>query len=664
MSLKFLFLPVLCSVLSIVELSAQDVELRDSLEAAKVTALHRMQRETGAMLTTPETIRAMASPLGEGDALRWVQSLPGVATGADGTSAFFVRGGNSGGNLLTVDGIPVYGYSHVLGITNILPVEMIGSAGFVKGGFGGAQGNFSSSHIALRTEEPAADEGRRISATLNNFLSGASVSLPVGEQGSIVAAARLSPLSLEYQALKGLMQGGFGDLKGLGALVFDTYAKFSWRFNERNRISAWVLGSMDRYTFMTSDDSRERMGWGNLIGAVQSQHDLGWGRVELSASYNGYRSAQEQKKDFRAKEYNFSLQSTLDEICLSADGFIPFGHHFDVNVGVQGRFGFFAPVRAAMTSSRTKTFLLSAWLQANWKSEHLAAAAGTRLNHFRGQGVPDINVSAKWQPFPFLAMEGTFDRMSQYYHVLEGLPLGWSMDLIVPASAEMPAERMMQGYAGLELTFGKSQLSIGAFLREMDHIVYYKDAGDLFSGAQTSWADAAEVGKGDSRGIELLYEFCGRDFYAKASATLSKSMRKGFPTVNGGQPFHASFDRRWVADATLEWRRISLTFTYQDGNWVNGRGERFIAELPDEDPVMLEYFGTVNNHQMPPLIRLDAGYHLSWKWGQVSNDLNLGVCNLLNHFNPYTVYYDTREGVWKEMALLPILPNFSWRLSF
>ncbi|MCR5351556.1 MAG: hypothetical protein K6E35_03595 [Bacteroidales bacterium] len=116
--------------------------------------------------------------------------------------------------------------------------------------------------------------------------------------------------------------------------------------------------------------------------------------------------------------------------------------------------------------------------------------------------------------------------------------------------------------------------------------------------------------------------------------------------------------------AADEGRRISLTFTYQDGNWVNGRGERFIAELPDEDPVTLEYFGAVNNHQMPPHIRLDAGYRLSWKWGKVSNELNLGVCNLLNHFNPYAVYFDAREGVWKEMALLPILPNFSWRLSF
>lgn len=664
--MKIQYCLISCFILSLspLPLSAQEVELRDSLEAARITALRRMQRETGATLTTPEHIRATASPLGEGDALRWVQSLPGVATGADGTSAFYVRGGNSGGNLLTVDGIPVYGYSHVLGITSVLPSDMIESAGFVKGGFGGAQGNFSSSHIALHTATPDAGAPRKINVTLNNFLTGAGVSAPVGEKGSVLAAGRISPLSLEYQALKGLMQGGLGDLNGLGALVFDAYGKFTWRFNERNRVSSFVLGSMDRYSFLTSDGSDERMGWRNIIAAVQSHHELGRSQVDLSLSYNGYRSSQEQKKQFKSKDYSFLLSSALDEMTLSADAVFPIGRHVSLNAGASGRVALFAPVKAVTASDRTATFLLSGWLQGTWTSDHLEASAGTRLNLFRGIGMPDFNASAKWRPFPFLALEGTFDRISQYYHTLEGLPLGWTMDLIVPASAEMPAERLMQGYAGLELTFGKSLLTVGAFIREMENLIYYKDAGDLFNGIQTAWADAVDVGNGDARGIELMYEYSGRDFYAKASATLAKATRKDFPTVNEGRPFHAPFDRRVVASATVEWRRISLTFIYQDGNWVNGRGERYVVTLPDEESVALEYYGAVNNHQMPPVIRIDAGYRFQWQWGRTSHELSLGICNLLNHFNPYTVYYDTKEEVWKEMALLPILPNFSWRVEF
>ena len=67
---------------------------------------------------------------------------------------------------------------------------------------------------------------------------------------------------------------------------------------------------------------------------------------------------------------------------------------------------------------------------------------------------------------------------------------------------------------------------------------------------------------------------------------------------------------------------------------------------------------------MPPVIRLDAGYRLHFGKGRLKHELQLGVCNLLNRFNPYTVYYDTADEQWKELALLPILPNFSYKIIF
>ena len=79
---------------------------------------------------------------------------------------------------------------------------------------------------------------------------------------------------------------------------------------------------------------------------------------------------------------------------------------------------------------------------------------------------------------------------------------------------------------------------------------------------------------------------------------------------------------------------------------------------------MLDYYASVNNHQMPAVIRVDAGYQHVWQGKKLKHTLRIGVCNLLNHFNPFTVYYDTIDGTWKELALLPILPNFSYVVSF
>ena len=67
---------------------------------------------------------------------------------------------------------------------------------------------------------------------------------------------------------------------------------------------------------------------------------------------------------------------------------------------------------------------------------------------------------------------------------------------------------------------------------------------------------------------------------------------------------------------------------------------------------------------MPALVRLDIGYQLRWRRGRTAQELNLGVFNVLNHYNPFTIYYDTKEEVWKQLALIPILPNLSYRISF
>ena len=56
--------------------------------------------------------------------------------------------------------------------------------------------------------------------------------------------------------------------------------------------------------------------------------------------------------------------------------------------------------------------------------------------------------------------------------------------------------------------------------------------------------------------------------------------------------------------------------------------------------------------------------HLIDYYQKCSNALLLGVCNVTNHFNPFILYLDAESESWKEIALLPILPNFSWRVTF
>jgi hypothetical protein len=63
-----------------------------------------------------KNIKTIISAMGEADPIKYIQTLPGISTGIEGTSAIFVRGGNIGNNLMTLDGVTVYGSSHLFGL--------------------------------------------------------------------------------------------------------------------------------------------------------------------------------------------------------------------------------------------------------------------------------------------------------------------------------------------------------------------------------------------------------------------------------------------------------------------------------------------------------------------------------------------------------------------
>ncbi len=100
--------PILLSIpLTFFCFLCQAQEIRDSLQAAIKIDNRRVMTGPGKLQTGLEGMRNIVSPLGEGDPIHWAQAMPGVTTGADGSSAFYVRGGNLGNNLFALGGIPV-----------------------------------------------------------------------------------------------------------------------------------------------------------------------------------------------------------------------------------------------------------------------------------------------------------------------------------------------------------------------------------------------------------------------------------------------------------------------------------------------------------------------------------------------------------------------------
>ena len=676
---RLIILTAMAMLLSAFTASGQITEQHDTLQAAVKTDSRRVAEAIGRVSTDLDGVRRVISPLGEGDPIRWAQGLPGVSTGADGTTAFYVRGGNMGNNLITLDGVPVYGYSHLLGLTTIIPQDVMSEATLLKGGFEGGSSNFTAGHLAITTRDPDMEKFR-MSAALNNFLASVSLETPINDKMSFMFSGRISPLAWEYKTVRGMLPDLLGGFDNFGAGVGDVYGKFRWQTGKRSFLNVSFLGSMDGYSFTAPGNADEKMGWNNMVGMISWHADGRKAFTDIRASVNNYSSMQEQHKEYRGVMNHLSLKSALTEYMLSFDRVRSTASPFKMDYGAKLRYAQFAPGQVASVNNASDSFLGTLYLLGRYDIEdRLSARATVRGHYYRnmkdkavqagqektkaGRYDYDASVSVDWKIFKYMSLEATFDRMVQYYHTLEGLPVGWSLDMIVPSGREIVPEDALQGNIGLSSQIGKHTVSAGGFYKKMDNLVYYKYAQSLFSGGMASWEEDVDLGKGTSYGAELLHEYVGKDLYTRISYTWSKTNRFGFPNINEGGEFHARFDRRHVLNAVAQWKGFSAAVTLQSGHWENGAAETYPMHVPGAEWTA-DYYSGVNNYHMPTVFRLDLGYMFSFETGKVKHDVSVGVCNVTNHFNPFMLYFDAATEGWKMIALLPILPNFSYRISF
>lgn len=89
--------------------------------------------------------------------------------------------------------------------------------------------------------------------------------------------------------------------------------------------------------------------------------------------------------------------------------------------------------------------------------------------------------------------------------------------------------------------------------------------------------------------------------------------------------------------------------------------KEIVMDAGEEPVVAVE---CILSDQPVQTLRLDIGYQHTFRTGRFTHDLNVGIYNVTNHFNPFTLYFDAEQEKWMAISLLPIMPNFSYRVTF
>jgi hypothetical protein len=214
---------------------------------------------------TEKEISQSVGITGNADAIKSLQFLPGINSMGDGSSFFYVRGGNSFQNLILMDDAPIYNPSHLFGFfTSVVP-GAIKDMTLYKGDFPSNYGGRLASVIDIRTKDGNL-YNPSFSGNINPFVSDISFESPlIKGKSSIFVSARKSNVdwvnwfrteSYKYQIL-----------------FFDLNVKLNFKLNDYNRLFYTVYGGYDDFSRMITSKIRNfGISWNNILSTLRWNH--------------------------------------------------------------------------------------------------------------------------------------------------------------------------------------------------------------------------------------------------------------------------------------------------------------------------------------------------------------------------------------------------------
>lgn len=604
-------------------------------------------RKPNRYLYTPERAAAIVSVIGEPDVLRQITTLPGVSSGVEGSLGLFVRGGNAGNSRVEYDGVPVYGTSHLLGLFSSFSPDMISVTDFRTGGIEASSGDITSSLMRIKSKS-----GKLESPSWNLSLSPYMTSIyheTPGKKGKTDyrVAGRFSPLPL----IAGIITGSDEEYAKINGLMHDWAATAERRINDKSVIKLTGLFSQDRLS-VKYDNSGALMQ--NISGMT--------------------------KLDFRSSLSRCWVETGVKSLV---------GHKLSSHLDVTG-------------GMEVKTFMKAlsgaVFADINFRNSKCDVMAGYRqiLYHYEGWTTTgfDAHLRADRILTKNLGIEVAADRMSQYMHVLEGLPTGWAMNIMSPAGKDFKPEISGQIYAGLfwhkdarlkllgETAF---HLNAGGYAREMNGMISYKSSINMFRITEDTWEDEIESGSGRSIGLEVSGSMSSERLSMNIAYTLSRTDRE-YPSINEGERFPFKFDRPHIlnlqSDLTTRKRvrgeqHLGIVLSFYSGNlmtvqksqylgvkppyWDTGLSGMYSDKFQDNIYDRME-MTSVNGHRMKAYFRLDVAYTFKFLRKRSTHDLTVSVFNVTNRHNPYLIYND--YGTWKQISIMPVMPSVRWSVRF
>jgi hypothetical protein len=671
-----------------VKLLSSSSQLNTVTVSAKKSDENIQRAQMGVIDIPIQMIKELPAILGETDVLKVIQLLPGVQSGNEGTTGFFVRGGNSDQNLVQLDEAVVYNPNHLFGLFSTFNTSALNNVTLIKGGFPAQYGGRLSSILDITMKE-GNNQKYKVQGGIGLISSNLTVEGPiVKEKASFIISVRRTYLDL---LIKPFLPKGITTTYNF----YDLNAKINWQVTKKDRLFLSGFKGNDKAAYTDASSINYGIHFGNSTATLRWNHLFG-PKLFSNASliYNNYLlnlSTIQGKyyaqvysgiNDINGKMEFQYFPNNKHKLLFGAN----YTYHVFTSSGKSDKIPQNSPVTTIQTSKIPPRYSSEMAIYLNDEytiSKRVGLNAGIRTPAFITKDVSYY----KWEPRATLkisldstsSIKAAYTVMNQFLHIVPSSTASLPFDVWIPSSKITKPQRSEQYALGYFKNFkeNKFEASVEVYYKTMQNEVAFKEGTQLLE--KTSIDSSLVFGKGWSYGGEFFLKKNAGKFTGWVAYTLSWTYQQ-FKDLNYGEKFPFKYDRRHVLSLvgvyqlSKRWT-ISADFVFSTGSaYTLPVGRVNVADGGSLYDGVYYVYDKRNNYRLNPYHRLDIGAtyrkNKTLFKGKIPfvSEWVFSIYNVYSHRNPYFVYLTvdpvTQEPKAKQVSLLPIIPSITYNFKF
>lgn len=618
----------------------------------------------------------LTQTLGSADALKYIQSLPGVQNNNDYTAGISIQGCEFSQSTVDMEGATIFYPYHFMGIFSACNNNHFPKISIEKSAHSTSFPNKLGGKITLHPHQdiPSQFSGN---ADIGIISSGLSLSIPVSSKCAVILSGRLSYLNLLYS---GILSNEDNDIK---YDFFDSNITFLYKKDTYNTFSVNMLYGKDKLENNNKDSFLGiDLGWKNLASSLSWNYD-GRFKSQTALSFSSFSNS----LNIQMPEFNSKIPSEISQISLKEDIKIPLNDILDFNGGATLDYYHLRKNSSQTTGlGANNNNIVDTHINATESrlygeveckpSNAIQVGIGIKTSFYNNADFHKFNidpcVTIKWDyaSNKFSINAGIYH---QYLHQSGFSNIGMPSDfwflsdnLLLPQKAYSISAIWKRDLPLLNMIFSAE--------------IYYKRMlnqsefeGSILGVLDSNFMEQSNFIKshGFNTGIDLLLQ----KQFGRLSGWLSYSFGLARRKIIGEE--HLGY----IPSSRESLHNISLILSYRlNAKWHLSSNFTYTSGAPTTpiksvymlgENILCEY-GEHNSWNLPDYHRLDisASYQIPHKIGsKVAQSLNFSIVNAYAHKNIMMQYFtlDEKESTfkYKEIAsMFKVLPSISYRIDF